>query len=192
MIYPNGHVKRGGADHVSIYLALAEKSMLASGWQIQVNFKMFVFDFNKDQYYTVEGMYILISISTSILIRRSILITKLLIFLVDDDRAWRFQDFKSEWGFDKLLSVADLDTSKGYLSEDDTCIFGVEVFEIKYTGKGESLSIIANPDDNLYSWTIPSFSGLDNRARTSSEFVIGGQKWYDLHTLLATYIHLCT
>ena len=67
-----------------------------------------------------------------------------------NERVKRFHNLKTEWGFARLLSHDILnDSSNGYLL-DDTCVFGVEVLFIKSTCKGESLSMINEPQRNYF------------------------------------------
>jgi hypothetical protein len=84
---------------------------------------------------------------------------------------------KTEWGFDHLLSHETLnDSSNGYLV-DDTCAFGVEVFVIKCTGKGESLSMINEPQSNVFTWRIDNFTDMKNEYYYSEHFTVEGRRW---------------
>ncbi|KAE9447079.1 hypothetical protein C3L33_21022, partial [Rhododendron williamsianum] len=135
-IYPNGNAKMNVKGHISCYLEMADTETLPPGWEVNVSFKLFVFDQVRDKYLTIQ-----------------------------------------EWGFDQFLSLDTFnDASNGYLI-DDCCVFGAEVFVIKYTGKGESASMVKNPARNIYTWRIDNFSAVDQYIRKSEEFVIGGHKW---------------
>jgi hypothetical protein len=94
-------------------------------------------------------------------------------------RVRRFHNLKTEWGFAQLLSHDTLnDPSNGYLL-DDTCVFGVEVFVIKATGKGETLSMINQPQHNYFTWRIDNYSNLKGEAYFSEHFTVEGRRWYD-------------
>lgn len=91
----------------------------------------------------------------------------------------RFRGAKTEWGFDKLVSLnAFNDASNGYLV-DDCCVFGAEIFVIERTGKGECVSMVKElANSTTYTWKIQKFSDLNQECYTSQVFVIGGYKWY--------------
>lgn len=81
-------------------------------------------------------------------------------------------------GFDQLLPLTLFnDESKGYLI-DDCCIFGVEIFVIKHTSKGECLSLMKQPVHSTFTWSIQNFSSLDRESCKSQVFATGGHKWY--------------
>ncbi|XP_059652539.1 uncharacterized protein LOC132299753 isoform X3 [Cornus florida] len=147
--YPNGNNKRNGKDHISLFLAISDTNNLPSGWEVHVKFKLFVFDHIRDNYLTVEDAKPVLR---------------------------RFHIMKTEWGFEKFLSLEKFQNpSNGYLL-DDTCVFGAEVFVIKFAGKGECLSIKALSDNSTYTWTVDHFSALSNQLY-SGEFNIGGRNW---------------
>lgn len=52
VIYPNGNTKRGGRRHISLYLAL---DSLPPGREVYATYKLFVYDYNKDKYLTIQG-----------------------------------------------------------------------------------------------------------------------------------------
>ncbi|XP_059653035.1 ubiquitin C-terminal hydrolase 12-like isoform X2 [Cornus florida] len=109
-LYPNGNSKRNGKDHISLYLVIDNPSC---GLEVNVNFKLFVYDHIHDMYLTIE----------------------------DAEPVKRFHFSKTECGFDKFLSHEDFQNPwNGYLV-DDNCVFGAEVFVMKYPGKVECLSM---------------------------------------------------
>lgn len=57
-LYPNGNVKSNGKGYISLYLAIADIKKLPPGWEINVNFKLFVFNHKHEQYLTVQGRII--------------------------------------------------------------------------------------------------------------------------------------
>ena len=94
-------------------------------------------------------------------------------------RVRRFHNLKTEWGFAQLISHDTFnDPSNGYLV-DDSCVFGVEVFVIEATCKGESLSMIYEPQSNYFTWKIDNFTNLKDEEYYSEHFTVKGQRWYD-------------
>ncbi|CAL5329410.1 unnamed protein product [Camellia sinensis] len=149
-LHPNGNKRRNVNGHISLYLAIAETKTLPPGWEINVNFKLFVFDHIRDKYLTIQDA---------------------------EGEIKRFHRMKTEWGFDQLLPLDTFtDPSNGYLL-DDCCVFGAEVFVIKYNGKGECASMMKDPVKNTFTWNISKFSAIDKDFLFSEEFVVGGRKW---------------
>ncbi|KAI8028303.1 Ubiquitin carboxyl-terminal hydrolase 12 [Camellia lanceoleosa] len=133
-LYPKGNMKRDVNGHISLYLAIADTKTLPLGWEVNVNFKLFVFDHIRDKYLAIQDF---------------------------EGEIKRFHRMKTEWGFDKLLSLDSfIDASNGYLL-DDCCVFGAEVFVINYYGKGESVSMLKDAVNNGYVWKISKFSAMD-------------------------------
>ncbi|KAL7206343.1 hypothetical protein ACSBR2_019118 [Camellia fascicularis] len=133
-LYPKGNMKRDVNGHISLYLAIADTKTLPLGWEVKVNFKLFVFDHIRDKYLAIEDF---------------------------GGEIKRFHRMKTDWGFDKLLSLDSFtDASNGYLL-DDCCVFGAEVFVINYYGKGESVSMLKDAVNNGYVWKISKFSAMD-------------------------------
>ncbi|CAK9170600.1 unnamed protein product [Ilex paraguariensis] len=137
---------------VTLYLVATHgTNTLPLGWEVNVNFKLFVYDQVRDKYLTIQDA---------------------------NGRVSRFNKLKTEWGFAKLLSLDTFnDASNGYLV-DDSCAFGVEVYVIKSTGRGECLSVkMVEPSNNTYTWEIKNFSKLDDGVLYSELFSIGNHKW---------------
>ncbi|KAE9448433.1 hypothetical protein C3L33_19663, partial [Rhododendron williamsianum] len=148
--YPNGNKKRNGDGHISLYLVIRDTDKLPQGWEVNVQFKFFVFDHTRDKYLTIQDA---------------------------DCRTRRYHQMRTEWGFSKLLSLDTFEEStKGYLL-DDSCLLGVEVFVIRYAGKGECLSMIKEPEGNTYTWKVDNFSAISMHSLYSEAFKIGGQNW---------------
>ncbi|KAA8545761.1 hypothetical protein F0562_020788 [Nyssa sinensis] len=151
-LYPNGNKKRNVNDHISLYLVISDTKNLPHGWEVNIQFKFFVFDHIKDKYLTVQD---------------------------GGGRVRRFHAIKTEWGFDQFLSLDTFkNVSNGYLC-DDSCILGAEVFVIHYAGEGECLSLIKAPAGNIYTWKVHNFSALSKEELSSEEFKTGKGKWYD-------------
>ncbi|XVE76887.1 hypothetical protein DITRI_Ditri13aG0016400 [Diplodiscus trichospermus] len=149
LLYPNGNTKGNGDGCISLYLQIAETETLPLGWQVNVNFKFFVFDQIRDKYLTIE----------------------------DAGAVKRFHQMKTEWGFDQLLLLECFnDASNGYLVN-DSCIFGAEVFVIEYKAYWEELSMIKQPAGNPISFKIENFSKLDKECYDSPLQSVAGFKW---------------
>jgi hypothetical protein len=86
---------------------------------------------------------------------------------------------KTKWGFAKLLSHETLNNSSYGLLVDDTCVFGVGVSVIKATGKGETLSMVNEPELNYFTWRIDNFTGMKDEVYHSKRFTLKGRRWYD-------------
>ncbi|KAJ6872503.1 hypothetical protein NC651_031582 [Populus alba x Populus x berolinensis] len=149
-LYPNGNTKGKGKGFVSLYLQIENTSKLAHRWKVTTEFKLFVFDQINDKYLTVRE---------------------------SDASVKSFHEEKTEWGFDKLLSLETFnDASNGYLFN-DCCVFGAEIFVIKPTGKGELLSMVKKPANGSLKWKIEDFSKLDKSSYLSKAFTSGGRSW---------------
>ncbi|KAL7166585.1 hypothetical protein ACSBR2_037286 [Camellia fascicularis] len=147
--YPNGDKKRKGEGHISLYLVIAETSNLPLGWEVNVNFKLFVYDQIQGKYMTIQDA---------------------------NGKVRHFHEMKTEWGFAQLLPLSTFnDADNGYLIC-DTCVFGVEVFVINYTGRGQSINILKELD-RTYTWKIDNFSSLDGEKQYSDVFIFGNRKW---------------
>ncbi|KAI8532619.1 hypothetical protein RHMOL_Rhmol11G0227300 [Rhododendron molle] len=147
-LYPNGNKKRNVTDHISLYLRIADTEALPPGWEVNVSFKLFVYDHIKDKYLTIQ-----------------------------DGEIQRFHWMKTQLGFDKFLPLDTFnDVTNGYLL-DDCCVFGTEVFVLKNSGKGECMSLIEDPVNNSYTWKIEKFSAVKDEYLYSPDFVVGDHKW---------------
>ncbi|XP_062165035.1 MATH domain and coiled-coil domain-containing protein At3g58250-like [Alnus glutinosa] len=93
----------------------------------------------------------------------------------------------TEWGFAQLLSHDILnESSNGYLV-DDTCVFGVEVFVIKGTCRGENLSMVNQPQPNYFTWRIDDYSALKDEVYLSEQFIVEGRRWLQPLSLYFEY-----
>ena len=101
------------------------------------------------------------------------------IYLVDvDGTIRRFHDVKTEWGFDKFLTLNSFNLRcNGYLVN-DCCVFGAEVFVHERSGKREFLSMIKEPPNGVFTWKLENFSALNKIAYYSQVFPVGDLKWY--------------
>ncbi|KAE8721254.1 dnaJ protein-like protein 2-like [Hibiscus syriacus] len=152
VLYPNGNAKSNGKDFISLYLAIEETKSLPQRWEVNAEFKLFVFDQKENNYLTVQDS--------------------------GDKRIKRFHEMKTEWGFSKLISLETLKNTSnyGYLCN-GSCEFGAEIFVIKPCGKSECLSMIKNPDRSTLTWNLEKFSTLKETSYLSKPFTVGGRKW---------------
>ncbi|KAF2294674.1 hypothetical protein GH714_014832 [Hevea brasiliensis] len=144
-LYPKGNKKGNDKnEHVSLYLVLAESNAFALHKEVNVYFKLFVYNQIQDKYLVVQDA---------------------------KGKVRRFRGAKTEWGFDKLVSLSAFnDASNGYLV-DDCCIFGAEIFVIERTTKGECVSIVKElANSNTYTWKIQKFSDWNQVGYTSQVF----------------------
>lgn len=149
-LHPKGNKKSNGDGHISLYLAFSKSNAPPLGWEVNVDFKLFVYNQIHDKYLTIQDA---------------------------NGRVRRFHGMKTEMGFDQLLPLTLFkDESKGYLI-DDCCIFGAEIFVIKHTSKGECLSLMKQPSHSSFTWSIQNFSALDQESCKSQVFATGGHKW---------------
>ncbi|XP_059591937.1 MATH domain and coiled-coil domain-containing protein At3g58260 [Vitis vinifera] len=87
-----------------------------------------------------------------------------------DGKVRHFNVMKTPCGFARFLSLDVLkDPRNGYLM-DDSCIFGAEVFVIKYSGKGECPSMLKDPVGGTFTWVIKNFSTLNEEVLHSEIF----------------------
>ncbi|XP_043709137.1 uncharacterized protein LOC122658279 [Telopea speciosissima] len=150
-VHPNGNKSREEKNHISLYLVLAQTSSLPSAWEINVIFRLFVFDQIQDKYLTVQD--------------------------ANNGGVKRFHGSKTEWGFDQFIPISIFnDPTRGYLV-DDTCVFGAEVFVIKNSGKGERLSMIKDSTARKFTWKFHNYSFMKSEVYNSDAFFAGDYKW---------------
>ncbi|PRQ39595.1 putative ubiquitinyl hydrolase 1 [Rosa chinensis] len=163
VLYPDGNKRRNVYGHISLYLEIAGTNLFQPGWEVHVDFRLFLLDQHKRVYLVFEGI-ICFSVTE---------------FSSSTNKMCFNGDMPCAAGFDKLIRVKDFtDDSNGYLV-DDTCVFGADVFVCKErrTGKGECLSRIQNPSTYKYVWKIDNFLKTDAVCHCSGAFSAGNQKW---------------
>ncbi|KAM7273129.1 hypothetical protein ACFE04_027793 [Oxalis oulophora] len=145
-LYPFGN--ENGNGYVSLYLSMVETNSLPINWEINVEFRFFVFDQIRDKFLTVQY----------------------------GDGVRRFHKMKTKWGMDQLISLDVFnESSNGYLF-DDRCIFGVEIFIIKGNSKGEIYSMQELTPASTYKLRVENFSWW-KRYLESEIFTIGSYNW---------------
>ncbi|KAM7256959.1 hypothetical protein ACFE04_008752 [Oxalis oulophora] len=152
IVHPNGNKNKSVSDHISVYLAMADTTLLTSGSEVYATFRLFLLDQNNDNYLIVQD---------------------------SSAKERRFHRLKHEWGLDKFISHKIFnDATNGYLV-DDTCVLGAEVYVTKERskGKGECLSMIKDPITSKHVWKFESLSKLDSESSESKTFIAGEQKW---------------
>lgn len=89
-----------------------------------------------------------------------------------------FDKLRTEHGFAQLLSLDEFnDPSNGFLVK-DCCVFGVEVLVIQpCIGSEETITMVKEIDDRIYTWSIKHFSNLNGNNQNSDTFTVGGRKW---------------
>nr|XP_043606469.1 uncharacterized protein LOC122578551 [Erigeron canadensis] len=150
VIHPNGNKNKNAADFLSVYLAMASPTSLPPGWEVYATFRVFLLDQNNDNYLKLEG-----------------------------NNGRRFHRLRTEWGFDKFISLKEFnDPSNGYLVGDN-CVFGAEVFVCKETSKGktESLSMVKDAVPYKHMWKISNYTKVNADCENSDIFNIGDHKW---------------
>ncbi|XP_065871254.1 uncharacterized protein [Euphorbia lathyris] len=153
-VYPEGKKKVNENKHISLYLVVSKSNSFTLHKEVNVYFKLFVYNQILDKYLTVQDA---------------------------KGRVSRFSGTKTERGFDQVLPLNVFnDASNGYLI-DDCCIFGAEVFVLAPINKGVCVSLVKELVNNsTYTWNvqIQNSAGVVKQESCISEvFVIGGYKW---------------
>ncbi|KAM2745478.1 hypothetical protein PS2_021203 [Malus domestica] len=130
---------------------MAGAHLLQPGWEVLVDFRLFLLDQNKAIY---------------------------LVLMDENINKMCFHAAMLDAGFDRVIPLeAFTDPSNGYLIG-DTCVFGAEVFVCKQRrrGKGECITLDACL---MYKhpWRIEKFSKLKYERIESEPFTAGGKKW---------------
>ncbi|XP_065871255.1 uncharacterized protein [Euphorbia lathyris] len=149
-VYPEGKKKVNENKHISLYLVVSKSNSFTLHKEVNVYFKLFVYNQILDKYLTVQDA---------------------------KGRVSRFSGTKTERGFDQVLPLNVFnDASNGYLI-DDCCIFGAEVFVLAPINKGVCVSLVKELVNNsTYTWNvqIQNSAGVVKQESCISEvFVIG-------------------
>ncbi|GAV61149.1 MATH domain-containing protein [Cephalotus follicularis] len=129
LLFPCGNEAEKEEAHISLYLAISNINSLPPRWEINAKFTFFIYDQIRDKFLTVY-----------------------------DGRMRRFHPLKTEWGFTQFLPLSVFnEISSGYLV-DDCCSFGVEVFVNMGMGKVETLQILTEPKEKIFTWKIKGFT----------------------------------
>ncbi|CAN8255848.1 unnamed protein product [Cochlearia groenlandica] len=148
VLYVNGNAKDGGSGHISLYLRIEETQSLPSGWEVNVDLKLFVYNAKQYKYLTVT-----------------------------DGSVKRFDNSKKEWGFGQLIPLTTFhNTNEGYIMQ-DTASFGAEIFLWSPSQLQEKVTFISYPQDNVFTWKILHFSNLEDKFYYSDDFLVGDRYW---------------
>ncbi|XP_038695419.1 MATH domain and coiled-coil domain-containing protein At3g58370-like [Tripterygium wilfordii] len=147
--YPTGNKNMNGNGYISLYLVIKDTVKLPACWEVNVSFRLFLFDQIRDNYLTIEAANGEIS---------------------------RFHATKTECGFAQFVSIKSFhDASNGYLVG-DACIIGAEVFVVQSSRKQDALFMIKSPPNNIMTWTLTKFSTLHDDYDLSEVFTIEESK----------------
>ncbi|XP_021808265.1 probable inactive serine/threonine-protein kinase fnkC [Prunus avium] len=152
VVYRNGNTKKNVEDHISVYLKMAEANSLQTGWEVSVDFRLFLLDQNKGIYSVLQDANM-----NKMCLHGAML----------------------QVGFDRVIPLKEFSVaSNGYLI-DDACVLGAEVFVLKErrAGKVECLSRNKSAFMKKHCWKIESFSMLKSEFLQSEPFTAGGQTW---------------
>ncbi|CAH8359688.1 unnamed protein product [Eruca vesicaria subsp. sativa] len=148
VLYVVGNTHDGGAGYISLYARIEETESLPSGWEVNVDLKLFVHNPKLHKYLTVT-----------------------------DGAVKRFSAGKKEWGFVQLIALSTFEnTNEGYIVQ-DTCSFGAEILIVKPAEIQEKVTFISNPPDNIFTWKILRFSNLEDKFYYSADFLVGDRYW---------------
>ncbi|KAH8501885.1 hypothetical protein H0E87_016600 [Populus deltoides] len=152
VLYPNGNKSNNVKDHISLYLAMVDASSLPRGWEVNVIFRLFLLDQNKDSYLVIQDAA---------------------------GKERRFHGLKLECGFDQFIKLSTFNDARYGFVLEDTCVLGAEVFVCgeRSRGKGEVLSMKKDPTASKYTWKIVNFSKLDEKRQESQIFSTGDHQW---------------
>ncbi|KAE8669017.1 putative Leucine-rich repeat protein kinase family protein [Hibiscus syriacus] len=149
VLYPTGNKESNGNGYISLYLEIENTGNLSLDWEVNVEFKLFVFDQIRDLYMAVKDIEVPVR---------------------------RFYELKTKWGFSQFLSQeAFNNVANGYLV-DDCCILGAEVFVIQRPLKLEK-SVLQKPAGGTITWMIENFSNFDKEFYDSPVVTIEDIKW---------------
>lgn len=108
-----------------------------------------------------------------------------------DGKIRRFHALKSEWGYEKLISLDTFNDASNGLLVEDCCAFGVDIFVMKYNeGKGEIFSLVKQPKDNIFAWKIPKIS-LPHSSPESNVFAVENYSWYEIVLFSRIILRTC-
>ncbi|KAL9365888.1 hypothetical protein Peur_043761 [Populus x canadensis] len=150
VLYPYGNKSNNVKDYISLYLAMVDASSLPRGWEVNVIFRLFLLDQNKDSYLVIQA-----------------------------GKERRFHGLKLECGFDQFIKLSTFNDARYGFVLEDTCVLGAEVFVCgeRSRGKGEVLSMKKDPTASKYAWKIVNFSKLGEERQESQIFSTGDHQW---------------
>ncbi|CAH2042942.1 unnamed protein product [Thlaspi arvense] len=54
-LYPKGNKERNGNGYISLYLVISDTRNLPHGWEVNAQFRLFVYNHIENKYLTIEG-----------------------------------------------------------------------------------------------------------------------------------------
>nr|VDC94057.1 unnamed protein product [Brassica oleracea] len=149
VVYPNGNKKDSGSGYLSLYVAIDNSTLVAAHQEVLADLRFYIFNNNERKYFTIQ-----------------------------DTTVWRFNVFKTMWGFSQVLPVDTFkDPKNGYLYDGDHCEFGVDVIIPSIAENSELFSATEKFYNPTFTWTIRGFSTLLKDMYSSDVFTIGGRSW---------------
>ncbi|KAF3543431.1 hypothetical protein DY000_02004660 [Brassica cretica] len=93
VVYSNGNKKDSGSGYLSLYVAIDNSTLVAAHQEVLADLRFYIFNNNERKYFTIQ-----------------------------DTTVWRFNVFKTMWGFSQVLPVDTFkDPKNGYLYDGDHC-----------------------------------------------------------------------
>ncbi|KAL1197746.1 Ubiquitin C-terminal hydrolase 12 [Cardamine amara subsp. amara] len=145
VVYPNGNKNDKGSGYLSLYVAIDNSSFVAAHQEVYADLRFYIFNKKERKYFTIQ-----------------------------DTDVWKFNVFKTMWGFSQVLSVDTFkDPTNGYLYDGDHCEFGVDVTIPSLFENFELFSVTEEFTNPRFTWTIRGFSTLLKDTYLSDVFSIG-------------------
>ncbi|WZY84124.1 hypothetical protein YC2023_030508 [Brassica napus] len=149
IVYPNGNRQDSGSGFISLYLAIDNSTLLSSHQEVFADLRFYVFKRTERNFFTVQ-----------------------------DTDVWRYNIFKTMWGFPRVLPLDTFrNPSNGYLFNGDNCEFGVDVTVHSPFESSELFTVARNFPNPRFTWTIQRFSTLVGDTHLSNTFSVGGRNW---------------
>ncbi|KAH0855259.1 hypothetical protein HID58_013757 [Brassica napus] len=126
IVYPNGNRQDSGSGFISLYLAIDNSTLLSSHQEVFADLRFYVFKRTERNFFTVQ-----------------------------DTDVWRYNIFKTMWGFPRVLPLDTFrNPSNGYLFNGDNCEFGVDVTVHSPFESSELFTVARNFPNPRFTWTI--------------------------------------
>ncbi|WZY84121.1 probable inactive serine/threonine-protein kinase fnkC isoform X1 [Brassica rapa] len=149
IVYPNGNREDSGSGFISLYVAIDNSTLVSSHQEVFADLRFYVFKRTERKFFTVQ-----------------------------DTNVWRYNIFKTMWGFPRVLPLDTFrNPSNGYLFNGDHCEFGVDVTIHTPFQRSELFTVARNFPNPRFTWNIQRFSTLLGETYFSDVFSIGGRNW---------------
>ncbi|KAK4836896.1 hypothetical protein QYF36_001161 [Acer negundo] len=123
-IYPTAKSKNG-KGRISFYLELVQTSSLPAGWEVNVIYKIFVFNYLQNKYLSIK-----------------------------DWCEYRCHEMNTSFGTTESINLETFSNPTNGFISDDTCVFGVDVFVVKNTLNKRRLSVNHQLVTYFLSWKV--------------------------------------